>query len=363
MDTERLHEALTRAGLTEYQAQAYLALLEIGSGPVVDVAERTDIPGSQVYEVVRSLEDEGFVETIERDQLHARAREPVEIQTELRQTGDLLTDAADAIEDRWESPSPEQHRVSVVKRKATVLERTRDAIADAEVAAELAVTADQFRSIRPTLEAAADRGVVLHVAINGPLDGLDEEIADSGIREIRHSVTPGSLLAIVDRRLSSVSPNYHHDEEYGVLVDDQILSFMLHWTFLTTGWAPCETVHTAGDGETFISIEGFVQRVADRWHDGAAVDVSITGRDTDSGERVDVEGDIAYISIEGGTPPPRNPRYEHLGGNVTLVVDTGDDYVTVGGWGAIYEDVEAQVVRINAIDDAAVDGPYSPRFS
>jgi sugar-specific transcriptional regulator TrmB len=349
METDQLHEALTRAGLTEYQAGVYLAVLDLGEGPVVDVAERTDVPASQVYEVVRSLEDKGFVETIDRDRLHARAVEPAAVMSELRQTGELLSTAADEIEERWERPTPEQHRVSVVKRKATVLDRARDAVADADVGAELAVTAEQFREIRPTLEAAADRGVVLHVAINGPLDGLDDELDDSGITEVRHSETPGSLLVIVDRHQSFVSPNYHNDEEYGVLVDDQILSFMMHWTFLTCGWVPWETVHAAEDiGATYISVEECVHEVAGAWHDGAAIDVSVTGRDTDVGEPVTVAGELAYV-LTGDEPASRDPRYEHLGGNVTLVVATDGEFVTVGGWGSVYEDVEAQVVRVDGV--------------
>jgi len=349
METEQLYEALTRAGLTEYQAEVYLAVLDLGEGPVVDVAERTDVPASQVYEVVRSLEDEGFVETIDRDRLHARAVEPAEVMAELRQTGELLASAADEIEERWERPTPEQHRVSVVKRKATVLDRARDAVADAEVAAELAVTADQFREIRPTLEAAADRGVVLHVAINGPLDGLVDELDDSRITEIRHSETPGSLLVIVDRHQSFVSPNYHHDDEYGVLVDDQILSFMMHWTFLTCGWVPWETVHAVeGVEATYISVEECVHEVAESWRDGAAIDVSIVGRDTDTGKQATVEGELAYI-LTDDEPASRDPRYEHLGGNVTLVVATDGEFTTVGGWGAVFEDVEAQVIRVDGV--------------
>jgi sugar-specific transcriptional regulator TrmB len=353
MDDERLREALSRAGLTDYQSQAYLALLEMGSGPVVDVAERTDVPASRVYEVVRNLADEGFVETIERDKLHARAIEPNAVQAELRETGSLLTDAAEAIEDRWESPSPEQHLVSVVTREATVLERVRDAITDAEVSVELAVTAEQFRAIRPTLEAAAERGVVLHVTVNGPLDGLDGELADTAVTEVRHSDTPGALLAVVDRLRSFLSPTHHPDEEYGVLVDDRTLSFMLHWMFLTCGWVPWDPIAVRDERNvTYVSIEEFVAETASPWYDDAEIEVSVLGRDTDSGERVTVEGTLARMLTDGETPPPPDPGYETLGGTLTLVVATDDGEVTVGGWGAVYEDVEAQVVRVTDVSAA-----------
>jgi len=359
METEQLHEALTRAGLTEYQASVYLAVLDLGEGPVVDVAERTDVPGSQVYEVVRSLEEKGFVETIDRDRLHAQAVEPAEVMAELKQTGELLSSAADEIEERWESPSPDQHRVSVVKRRQTVLDRARAAIENAEVSVELAAAADQFRELRPALEDAARRGVVIHASINGPLEGIDPDgFGDSAITEIRHSPPPGALTATVDRTQTFVSPNYHYDEEFGVLVDDQILSFMAHWTFLTTGWVPWEPFHAVDDVEsTYISIQQCVHELAADWHDGAVIEATVVGSDTETGEDVELTGELTYILVNE-SPPARNPRYEDLGGNVTLVIGSDGEFHTVGGWGAVFEDVEGQVVRVEDVrypdrDDAS----------
>lgn len=357
MDTDRLHEALSQAGLTDYQAEVYLSLLELGSAPVVEVAERTSVPASQVYDVVRTLEDRGFVETMERDRLHARAREPVDVLEKLRQTGELLERAADEIEERWERPDPSSHRVSVVKRQETVVESAEEAIAEAEVSVELAATAAQFAELRPTLEAATDRGVVVRVAVYDPPEEYDPE--ESGITEVRHARTPGPFLAIVDRRQAFFSPNVHSDEPYGVLLGDEILSFIFHWYYLTCVWAPYDPISTATDRRPeYISIEEFVNDVARLWHDGAVVSVTVLGHDTDTGEYCELSGELTHILTDGSEPPAPDPSYETLAGPLRLVVDDGGDLYTVGGWGALDEDVEAEVIRVESVSSASGEAAW-----
>jgi sugar-specific transcriptional regulator TrmB len=356
MDTERLRRALEQAGLSEYQAAVYLGVLEAGTAPVVDVADRAGVPTSQVYDVVRTLEDRGFVETIERDRLHARADEPGDVLAELRSTGELLADAADEIEKRWERPDPGDHRVSVVTRQGTGVDTAREAVADAEVSVELGASPEQFAALRPQLEAAAERGVVVHVSINGTVGGsaLDQESFEgSPITEVRESGSPGAFIAVVDRRQSFLSPNVHSDEEYGIQVGDDLLSFLFHWGFLTCGWVPADTVHVADDESVaYVSVEEFVRNTADLWRNGATVELSVRGRDTSTGQPVEIAGELAYIVTDGGTPPADTPTYDTLGGTVTVFVDTGDGVCAVGGWGAVGEDIEAEVVRVEGVSGA-----------
>ncbi|WP_226012041.1 TrmB family transcriptional regulator [Halomicrobium salinisoli] len=347
MDTDRLHDALTRAGLTSYQADVYLALLELGSAPVVDVADRAGVPTSQTYDVVRSLEDRGFVETVERDRLHARATEPDVVLEELRGTGELLTDAADAIEDRWERPAPEDYRVSVVKHRKTVLDRARDAIADAAVSIEIALTPDQFEALRAALEQAAERGVVVRAILYGPAGDLD--LADTTLAEVRHGALPGPFLAIVDRRQSYFAPNVHGDEPYGILLDDTILSFVLHWYFLTCVWVHSETVAVGVDRPTYVSIEEFIRDAAPLWYDGAAIEVTVSGHAPGTGERTTVSGVVVDVHGEDGLWPGTSPTYDELAGVSALVVLDDEELRTVGGWGAVYEDLEAEIIRVDGI--------------
>lgn len=361
MDSERLLDALSQAGLTEYQAGVYLALLELGTAPVVDVAERSNVPTSQVYEVVRTLEDRGFVETMERDRLHARAQEPVNVTAELRGTGELLTGAADEIEDRWERPDPSAHRISVVKRKETVMESLEDATADAQVSVEVGLSVEQFRHLRPTLESAADRDVVVRVAIHGDAGALSLE--DTAITEVRQTENYGPLLAVVDRDQTFFSPNVHASETFGVLIGDAILSFIFHWSLLTCAWIPGETVaRGVADATVYVSIEEFVRDAAALWHDGATIELTVVGRAPDTGEDVALRGTLAYVVVGNDSPPDRHPSYEALAGTLTVVVEDGGEYYTVGGWGAQDEDVEAEVIHVESVADASSANVPDPNW-
>ncbi|WP_459193112.1 TrmB family transcriptional regulator [Halosimplex sp. J119] len=357
METDRLREALERAGLTEYQAAVYLGLLDQGTAPVVDVAERAGVPTSQVYDVVRTLEDRGFVETVERDRLHARADEPGQVLDELRSTGELLADAADEIEDRWERPDPEEHRVSVVKRQRTVIENARAAIEEASVSVEFGGSAEQFTDLRPALETAAERGVVVHALIGGPTDDTDVEfedldLSDSPITEIRRLGKPASFHTAVDRRQGFLSPNIHGDEEYGVQVGDDLMTFHFHWTFLTCDWVPAERVHLGDEDEAvYVSIEEFIRDAAVLREEGVTLTITVQGRDTDTNDPVEIRGELVDIRFGGREEPVTEPTYDELGGTVSIVVATDDDEVEVGGWGAVWEDIEAEIVRVDGFSE------------
>jgi sugar-specific transcriptional regulator TrmB len=55
-------EALMEAGLTKYEAQACLALYAHGALTPSELSERSGVPKSWVYSVLRSLEEKGWVE-------------------------------------------------------------------------------------------------------------------------------------------------------------------------------------------------------------------------------------------------------------------------------------------------------------
>ncbi|MHA1238925.1 MAG: TrmB family transcriptional regulator [Candidatus Odinarchaeia archaeon] len=50
-----LIRSLRRIGLTEYEAEVYLALLSLGSATASDISKKCRVPISKIYEVIRSL--------------------------------------------------------------------------------------------------------------------------------------------------------------------------------------------------------------------------------------------------------------------------------------------------------------------
>ena len=78
MESDELRDVLEEAGLSPYQAKAYVALLELGTASARELVEASGVPDPRIYDVVRSLEDRGYVETYTQDNLRARAHSPAD---------------------------------------------------------------------------------------------------------------------------------------------------------------------------------------------------------------------------------------------------------------------------------------------
>ncbi len=72
----KIHRALRTLGLTNYEARAYVCLVEKGLLNAGDISRLTEIPHSKVYEVLRRLEKRRLVEVQKGRPLIFRALEP-----------------------------------------------------------------------------------------------------------------------------------------------------------------------------------------------------------------------------------------------------------------------------------------------
>lgn len=64
-----LPKILQSYGLSDKQAKVYLACLELGSAPVVKIAQKAGLSRSTVYEVLEHLAHEGFVSTFNKKKI------------------------------------------------------------------------------------------------------------------------------------------------------------------------------------------------------------------------------------------------------------------------------------------------------
>ncbi len=55
-------KALKEIGLTEYEVQAYVALVDGGMMPASDISSKSGVPFSRVYDVLGRLEEKGFIQ-------------------------------------------------------------------------------------------------------------------------------------------------------------------------------------------------------------------------------------------------------------------------------------------------------------
>lgn len=364
MDTGELAETLETAGLSPYQAAAYVALLDLGAASATEVAEASDVPKPRIYDVLEGLESYGYVETYELDSLHARAHSPARVLADLRDRADRFESAASEVEERWEQPELESNRTSIVTRFQTVLERAETFIEGAEFQIQLSVAPEDFERLRPRLVEAHDRGVSTRVSVHTDLDGeipaLDQ--FEGACLEVRHRRLPAPFVALVDRNKTCFAHHPDSYKQYGVLVNDRTHTFVFHWYFLTCLWEHWETVYS-DYGDSFpvgyVDIRQCVRDLEPLVDRGATPRIRLEGFEVQTGHEVATTGVVTRAEYAGTADS--EDTVERLSGQVTLTVDadTGET-LTVGGWGAMLEDVEATRITVLDIDDRWVPTDAEP---
>jgi sugar-specific transcriptional regulator TrmB len=354
MNTSELRAALEEAGLSQYQAEAYNTLLQLGAASATEIADACTVPTARIYDVLRDLESKGYIETYEQDSLHARARDPDEVLADLRERATMLTDAAEEIEERWEEPAVDTHKVSIVKRFDTVFDRARALIGDAENEVQLAVTPSQFRELSPALRRAFDNGAIVKLSLHTE-EG--ESLPDSAefdgvVTEVKHRTLPTPFVVLIDRTDTCFAPHAHSLNQYGVLVDDYTLTYVFHWYFLTCLWEVWDTVYSSRSASLpldYADIRHCVREIEPLLSDGAQVRVAIEGFDTETGGSITLVGDVTGVQYSGGTSTDGAPALSQLAGQVSLSVRSDGRVYTVGGWGAVLEDVEATRITVREV--------------
>jgi sugar-specific transcriptional regulator TrmB len=352
MNTAELRAALEEAGLSQYQAEAYNTLLQLGAASATEIADACTVPTARIYDVLRDLEGKGYIETYEQDSLHARARDPNEVLADLRERATMLTEAAEEIEERWQEPAVDTHKVSIVKRFDTVFDRASALISEAENEVQLAVTPAQFEKLRPALRRAYDNGAIIKLSVHtddesGPVP--DVRRFDGVVTEVRNRTLPTPFVALVDRTNTCFAPHAHSLNQYGVLVDDYTLTYVFHWYFLTCLWEVWDTVYSSRSASLpldYADIRQCVREIEPLLNEGARIRVAVDGFDTETGKPLSFVGDVTDVRYSGGTSSEGAPALSQLAGQVSLTVIADGQTYSVGGWGSVLEDVEATRITV-----------------
>ncbi|SDR14403.1 TrmB family transcriptional regulator [Natronobacterium texcoconense] len=358
MDRTELTETLEDAGLSPYQADAFVTLLELGSASATDVAQASSVPDPRIYDVLRGLEEEGYVETYEQDSLHARAHDPADVLADLRTRANRFETAADEIEDRWSRPDLEEHKVSIVKRLDTVLTRADELIRSATNQVQIGLTPHQFADLEDALEEATENGVDVKVCLFPSL-GSDPSLPGDDVlartcTEARHRAIPSPFVALIDRSWTCFSPHGGSTNEYGVIVNDRTHAYVFNWYFQTCLWEVHETIYSSRSDEppiTYVDLRHCLRDVVPLLEGGHEIEATIRGFETGTGHGVTQRGRIVDVTYAGiSASDDRGAPLSQLAGEASLTLATDDETYTVGGWGAMIEDFEATRITIESID-------------
>jgi len=173
MTTENeLIASMTRLGFTQYEAQAYTALVGQAALTGAEVSRRASMPPSKVYETLARLETRGAVLVNRSEPVRYSAVPHAALLEELRTRFEADLEAAASALDQL--PVEEEAGLvwSLSGRKVIVQAFAR-AISGAQHTLFAGIWDEELDELGPLLEEASARGIETHVAIYGDrtLDG------------------------------------------------------------------------------------------------------------------------------------------------------------------------------------------------
>jgi sugar-specific transcriptional regulator TrmB len=350
---QKIIETLQEVGLSDYQSKVYVELLTLGTASAMEIAEASDVPDARVYDVLRDLDDFGYVELYEQDTFKARVIDPEDISKDLTEQATKLEDTAQNIQDLWQQPRVDNNAASLVKRIETILEAAQEYISEADTQIHAILTPEQFEKLRDDLAMAFKRGVTINVTL--VQSDIDNEWLPDNYKEIcteiRQRPEPAPFLLISDLRRTAFSPNPAVMDEYGIVLENQSFSFVFFWHFLSVNWLPCKKIYTSSKDQTprrYASIRQFLLDYEPLIDEDTIIEIEVEGREVETGQEITYAGTIVGANHTSDIPEWIDSKMLEMTAIASLVIDTGEELINVGGWGATREDVEAR--RITVID-------------
>ncbi len=164
------YEALRTLGLSDYEAQAYLALVAHGPLSAKEVSERTGIPYTKVYEVLRKLEDRGWVDSVEAKPRIYRARPPSQVadvvaRELMEKLGTAVRTLKDELQRLYEAKSSEGSGIKMVKGEEDARKLALEALATAKEVVVGTLPQELYRELTSTLDYISEKGVEVKVKV------------------------------------------------------------------------------------------------------------------------------------------------------------------------------------------------------
>jgi len=333
-----LNGVISRFNLGEYEITAYLAVLQHGELTASEIAERTDIPQPRVYDTVRSLGEVGLVELKESRPMTVLALDPRQAFGDVQESLDELVEGLSA---QYTAPAREPEAVSLVKSRPSILRYLEDIIEAAEYELLLSLTPDLLERFEEKLCRRRESGIATEILLSPATEAPDPDEFDYGavattVRGRRGITTPVVAVADGDYSMYATRESLRGDtERYGVIFNRSELGFLVSAFLNTVLWTTADEIESDESELQFPRRYGTIRRCIS---DLAAVDgecyATIEGRDVETGDHRVIEGKVDQASFSSNREV------------ATLVVETADGPVEVGGQVAAFEDIEAYEIRI-----------------
>lgn len=203
---KKKYDFLLKLGFGENEARAYYTLLEKSPANGYDVAARSGIPRSKVYQSLDKLVERGAAVRIENDKKKGQLFAPTDpynlvktIEEEMKHHCDEARTAIDEF-DLLPSVTETFRRILSTKEMVVRAERLID---EAQDSLHAALWPDEFHQVLPNLLNATDRKVKMALLLYAPDSGL-QELQSRGVGAVLHQ-TQSSPAPVLGRQFVLVS--------------------------------------------------------------------------------------------------------------------------------------------------------------
>ncbi|QSG08988.1 TrmB family transcriptional regulator [Halapricum desulfuricans] len=349
MTSAGIEDQLKQFGLSEKEIQTYLAILEQGEAKASTIADDTGVSKRYVYSICEKLEDRGFVDVDDHVvPTKIRAKPP---ETVIEMLSGRLEDIEPVLKQRFSETSSRPQRFDVIKSRVTVIKRLREYIESAEQEVVLAVPEGYLPEVAEELSAAIDRGVLVLLLVSDvddpehALDGIDGPVGSV----VRVWELGMPVLLAADEQLGIASPaemvsRANSDDRAIAIVQGQIVP-IISSSFLANYW-PFARQHFVVDPvelpQTYRSFRHATLQATLHSQAEATVYARATGQP--------VETDDSFTTLQGAVVETRQGMVEPQTNTIpiehTIIIETEEGNVSIGGPDSFLEDYEARKVTL-----------------
>jgi sugar-specific transcriptional regulator TrmB len=161
---------LQALGFTEYEAKAYLALLEKAPLSAYAVARLSGVPRSKIYEVLQGMVERGEVLASYSNPTQYAPLSPHELIALRRREAETTLEAAEQGLKRHAAATSSRDLIWDIAGRDEIIERVREVIGRAQWRVLLHIWAEDAPEVRATLAESTVRGVEVIVIAYGELD-------------------------------------------------------------------------------------------------------------------------------------------------------------------------------------------------
>lgn len=347
---EKLIKKLKELGLSQNEAKAYIALIELDVASPLEIAQFSGIPISKVYYILSELERKGLVEIQQSRPKLYRALDPQRSLHILAEKYLKAKEEALRLIDMV-STSIRETKVKtfwIIKGRRNIIERIKSLIKNTKYSLATALTDQLLSSLSIEFSDAIKRGINVSLVIYKTKDPLTQAMINRFKRDamvkVRDIIVPSVFL--VDDKIGiiyltkTLYRGVRKKTEVALLIEDEdfLPVFGTYYRFFI--WYPSKLVtrpeeffskprtycifyRAVEDASYLLSKNIELNAIAEGWHIA------------NNKERIVLEGRIIDVYQS-----PEKTVY-----NMTLVTKNGEKYL-LGGKRCIIEDIETEKITL-----------------